>query len=743
MRLFIILIVVCSLTIVSLDKAICQKPAAQEQDIEKVVVGTNEVVLDAVVKDKKGHAVRDLTASDFQISEDGVPQEVRSFRLVTREPGPAKEPNADTQVSNPKPGDDAKSTQADTMKTPDSLRPTTPLKRPIHFGALALVYDRLSPNARSIARQASLSYVAGIRRDDFVGVFGIDLSLHVLQRFTNDENKIKAAVERGLSHSSSTYESATDQISDLQDQQAGLQSQVDTGTQGAGAGNDPSAAVGAAAAQQQFNSMTLNIAQGFERMEHNQQGNATIDGLLAIIDGMKNLPGRKAMIFFSEGITLPTNVMTHFRSVISNANRANVSIYAVDAAGLRAESSDTQAGKAMTRLGQARARTAGSNSDPFGSMMQDLERNEDLMRSNPDSALGDLASETGGALIANTNDPGPKLRQVDEDLHSYYILTYTPKNSNYDGRFRQISVKVDRSGVDVQARRGYYALNNSYGTPVLDYEAPALAILSDAPHANSFSSRAAAYSFPESGQPGLVPVVVEVPPSAVNYSVDDRKKTFIADFSFVVIIKDDSQRVVKKLSNQEVIRGPLDKLAKAKTGSMLFYRETNLDPGHYTIAAVVYDNITHQSSTNTGTVTVPPADQNALRLSSIVIIKKAERPTAGQQALRTFQFGDMLVYPNLGEPVSKADGNQLTLFVTVYTAKGDATAPKLSLEIARAGRSVGHLSYDLHAPDQTGRIQYASVISLDKFQPGDYELKLAVRAGAQIAARSEHLRLTP
>ena len=189
--------------------------------------------------------------------------------------------------------------------------------------------------------------------------------------------------------------------------------------------------------------------------------------------------------------------------------------------------------------------------------------------------------------------------------------------------------------------------------------------------------------------------------------------------------------------------GPLDKLAKAKTGGMLFYREANLYPGQYTIASVVYDNITHQSSTNTGTVTVPPADQAALRLSSIVVIRKAERPTAGQQALRTFQFADMLVYPNLGEPVSKAAGNQLTLFVTVYTAKGDATAPKLNLEIVRAGRSMGHLSYDLHAPDQTGRIQYASVISLDKFQPGDYELKLAVRAGAQIAARSERVRLAP
>jgi VWFA-related protein len=734
MKNCICLMLVSSLLAMSLNSAFCQTPTNPDQDIDKLSVGTNEVMLDAVVKDKKGHAVKDLSAADFEITEDGVPQEVRSFRLVSREPNEVSPSN--------KPADVAKSNKPEAAGTPNSPRLPTRDSQ-IHFGALALVFDRLSPNARSIARQASLSYAEGMRRDDFIGVFGIDLSLRVLQRFTNDEARVKAAVERGLSHSSSTYGSATDQIADLQNQQAGLQSQIDIGTGGAGAGSDPSATVGAAAAQEQFNEMTLNIAQGFERMEHNQQGNATIDGLLAIIDGMKRLPGRKAMIFFSEGITLPTTVMAHFRSVISSANRANVSIYAVDAAGLRAQSADSQAGNSMTKLGQARARTAGSNADPFGSMMQDLERNEELMRSNPDSALGDLAQETGGALIANTNNPGPKLRQVDEDLHSYYILTYTPKNSNYDGRFRQLNVKVNRSGVDVQARKGYYALNNSYGTPVLDYEAPALAILSDTPRPNSFDTRAAAFSFPEPGQPGLVPVVVEVPPSTVQYAVDDQKKTFIADVSFVVLIKDDAQRVVKKLSNQNVIKGPLDKLEKTRKGGMLFYREANLNPGHYTFAAVVYDNLTRQSSTNTGTVIVPPADQSALRLSSIVLIKKTSHLTAGEQSLKPFQFDDMLFYPNLGEPVSKAKGNELSLFVTVYTAKGDHTPPKLSLEIVRAGRPVGHLSYDLHAPDQTGRIQYASVISVEKFQPGDYELKLAVRAGANTAARSEHIRIMP
>ena len=217
MRTCVVLILVFSLTIVSFNKALCQKPADKEQDIEKVVVGTNEVVLDAVVKDKKGHAVKDLKAADFEVSEDGVPQEVRSFRLVTREPvvkrtdcgQPARQRKPELPMR--------KIIQTRTQKRLTLRDRQHRALSPIHFGALALVYDRLSPNARAIARQASLSYVDGLRRDDFVGVFGIDLSLHVLQRFTNDEEKIKAAVEKGLSHASSSYVSATDQITDLQD----------------------------------------------------------------------------------------------------------------------------------------------------------------------------------------------------------------------------------------------------------------------------------------------------------------------------------------------------------------------------------------------------------------------------------------------------------------------------------------------------------------------------------------------
>src|SRR5258708_22961630 len=107
-----VLILVFCWTTVWINKANCQTPTDKEQDIEKVVVGTNEVVLDAVVKDKKGRAIKDLSAADFEVSEDGVPQEVRSFRLVTREPAKVSAPNADTRLSNPKPSANANDSSA-------------------------------------------------------------------------------------------------------------------------------------------------------------------------------------------------------------------------------------------------------------------------------------------------------------------------------------------------------------------------------------------------------------------------------------------------------------------------------------------------------------------------------------------------------------------------------------------------------------------------------------------------------
>jgi VWFA-related protein len=706
-----------------------QTPSAQQTADDRIVVGTNEVMIDAVVRDKKGRPVKDLQVSDFQIIEDGVPQEIKSFRLVGGEAAAA--------ASEAKPTGTPKKAFRKVMEDFNAGR----------IGAVALVFDRLSQESCNRARAAALSYIGdGLSANDFVGVFGIDLRLSVFQTFTNNDQLVKQALDRVGSANSSSYSSSTAQITDLSEKNLALTSQLSQAESSAGEATAATAAsaIGALAVQTTLNTMALRAAEGFERLEQTQQGQTTTDGLLSIISAMGSMTGRKAVIFFSEGVAIPTAVASNFRTVISNANRANVSIYAVDAAGLRAASNQAEAGRALSALGQQRANQAGSANDAFGSMMRDSERNEELVRHTPDSSLGQLANETGGLLVSNTNNPGARLRQVNEDLHTYYVLTYSPKNQNYDGRFRQINVKVNSSGAEVQTRKGYYGLPATYDSPVLAFEAPALAILGGKSPPSAFASKAGTFSFPEASKPGLVPVMVQTSLGAINFVTDAEKKTYRTDFTIVVLVKDMSQHAVTKLSNRYMLSGPLEQLETAKRGNILFYRETELEPGEYTVDSIVYDATNNQSSISHASVDVPGAERTKLRLSSIVIVGRAQKTAAAEkQPVNPFQVGELLLVPNMGEALHKAGSKGLSLFVTIYPATGSTAVPKMTIELYQSGRPLGQLPVELPAPDPSGRIQYTGTIPIDAFPLGEYELKATVSDGVTKAIRSARLTVQP
>ncbi len=703
---------------------IAQTPP-RPQGEEKVVSGTTEVVFDAVVKDKKGHPVKDLQSEDFQITEDGVPQEVKSFRLVTG--------GASDSASKDNPSASGPKATARVLEAFNAGR----------IGTVALVFDRLSADSRMRAHDAAIAYLGdGLGQSDFVGIFGIDLTLNVFQTFTNDEKLIRVAIDKASSTASSPAVGNQSQITDMIERDNSLTQQL-TQAEANAAANQSMGNIASLALDKALNDVSLRAAEGFERMEQTEKGQATTDSLLAIVAAMGRLPGRKAIVFFSEGVSIPTAVSANFQTVISNANRANVSIYAVDAMGLRAKSTDAESGRAMTALGQQRAAQASSSTDSFSSMMRDSERNEELVRNNPEGVLGQLANETGGLLISGTNSPGPRLRQVNDDLHTYYVLTYTPKNTDYDGKFRQISVKVKRSGVDVQARKGYYAVGARYDTPVMAFEAPALAILGGKSQPNAFAIRAAAFSFPENGKPGLVPVVVEVPMSSVNLVSDNEHKTFRTDVVVVVVIKDEFQRPVRKLSSQYLLSGALDQIEAAKRGNIVFYRETALEPGQYVVDSIAYDATNKQSSVSHRTFLVPESDQTKLRLSDLVVVAKAQKAAAADSPTNPFRVGELMLVPNLGQPLHKASSKGLSMFVTIYPAKNSTAAPKMTIELYMSGSPAGQLPVQLPAADKSGRIQYTGTIPLEAFPPGDYELKAMVTDGVTKAMRSERFTVQP
>jgi VWFA-related protein len=738
MKIFGTLLLAISLSVAPLRFANGQE---QQRPDDVLRVRANEVRLDVVVKDKKGHAVKDLTAADFEVLEDGVAQRIESFRFVNRE---------GTRDSNSNRNSDRKESK------PERSQPLTPPRRTTP-GVTALVFDRLSPEARSLARKAGIAYAQeGMAAGDFTGVFRIDLSLIPIQPFTDNSELVKQAVERATIATGSTYASGAQKARDLADRSSVLDQQIDSSQSAAsasGAGRDSAGAsaagqaAGQAAAEQEFIQMQASMLQQFETLERDQQGFATINSLLAVINPMRNLPGRKTIIFFSEGIALSSSVQTKFPAVISAANRANVSIYAIDSAGLRTESGTAEATRELNSLAAQRMQQQGRGNDRGvnGPYTKSLERNEDLLRFDPRSGLGQLADETGGFLIHDTNDLANGLRRISDDMHGYYMITYIPKNEDYNGRFRRINVKLSHTNLEVQTRKGYYAVEAVGQLPVLDYEAPAIAAARNASaNANPFSFQAAVLSFPATNRPGLALILAEAPMSAFNFTSVADKKTYSADFSVVALIKDQSGQVVQKVSQHYPLTGPSDQLESIRKGELLFYRETQLPPGTYNVELIAYDELAGKTSVRKSAVEVATVDESKPRLSSVAVLKRAERLTPEEQKQdHPFHFGELLVYPNLGEPISKSQAKQLAFFVTAWPARGSTANMQLTFTILQNNRALGKSTAQLPAADNRGQIKYASSFSLNDFQPGVYELTVIIGDGKNSVSRSTPFTVAP
>jgi VWFA-related protein len=723
---------------------VAQMPSSQQDD-DVIRTRSAEVKLDVVVKDKKGRPVKDLKLSDFEVFEDGVKQKVESFRFVSTE-GPIRTEQPDSKTTGEAATKPSGTTPATTTAAAAPARSTP--------SVTALVFDRLSTEARALSRKASLAYAQQeTSTGDYTGVFSIDHSLRTIQPFTENAESVRAAIETATSTAPSGYASGASKIRDNADRSIALDQQISSGASAAaaaGASQDGAgasaagAASGQAAAEQKLLEMQTQMLEQYERLERDQQGFATINSLLAVISPMQNLPGRKTIIFFSEGLKMPPAVQAKFPSVINAANRANVAIYTIDAGGLRIESNTIEAARELNSLaaGRMAQQARGNDRGVNGPYTRALERNEDLLRFDPRSGLGSLADETGGILIRDTNDLVAGLRRINDDMRGYYFLTYVPENKDYDGRFRQITVKVDKSNVDVQSRKGYYAVESVGQLPLLDYEAPALAASRKFAGSNPFPFHGAALSYPATGRTGLSLVLAEAPMSAFKFSPSSDGKTYNANFSIIALFRDRSDQIVQKLSQNYTVSGPIEKLEAARNGEVLFYREAQLAPGKYNVQLIAYDGTAGKISVRSSSLEVPPANEAGLRLSSLAVLKRAERLTPEEQKRdQPFHFGELVVYPNLGEPIVRSAAKQLAFFFTTWPAKASNTPLKLTLQILQNQKTVGQTSTDLPAADPQGQIKYASSIPLDKFPAGVFALKVTVSDGKSSVSSSTQFTL--
>lgn len=387
-----------------------QAPAAQPQPqpaqgIPPVIfrVEVDYVEVDAIVTDRTGRFVRDLTAADFQVLEDGKPQKVELFSLV------------DIPVE-----------RADRV-LPDRppIEPDVRINDRFEGRMFVIVLDDLHTHAlrSALVRRAAREFVERhMAANDLAAVVHTGAGAEAGQEFTSSKRLLLASIDRFMGKK---VRSRT--LNRMDEYQRQRMMPRDT-------------------------PLTRSDVTDPEDQVRSHQARSAMETLRNIAGYMEGVRGRrKALLYISEGIDYDVYnvfenrdanlVLDSVRDAIGSATRGNVAFYTIDPRGI-------------TTMGDESMELAGFADDP--SIGVGPEAFQEELRLAQDS-LRTLAEQTGGIASVNSNDFATAFDRVVRDNSSYYVLGYYPQNARRDGRYRKLEVRVTRPGLEVRSRKGYVA----------------------------------------------------------------------------------------------------------------------------------------------------------------------------------------------------------------------------------------------------------------------------------------------
>ena len=382
-------------------------PAGDSQQQPVIRSGINFIRVDAIVTDRKtGKPVTDLTPADFEVVEEGERQAIETFRLV--------------DIDVPVVGEMA---DAAPIRSLDQQEREMQ-REDVRVIAIFLDDYHVRRGNDMAIREKLASFVLQLNSRDLVAVVypltpvtdlvftrnheAVAESLMRFQGRKYDYTPRNAYEERYASYPAATVEYIRTQVS-----LSALRSlSIHLGTQREGRKTILFVSEG----------MTYNVS---PTITNPNDPNAPIMG------GSDPLRAggytQSSQEFFKE-----VEMVTDLKYVFDAANRSNTSIYALDPRGMTPFEYDINDGVS-------------------------LERDRSHLRQTQDS-LRIVADETGGRAIVARNDFLGGLRQMLQDSSSYYLIGYNSTRSPTDGKFHEIKVRVKRPGIDVRARKGYWAL---------------------------------------------------------------------------------------------------------------------------------------------------------------------------------------------------------------------------------------------------------------------------------------------
>lgn len=551
---------------------------------------TRLVVVDVVVTGVDHAPVHGLKGSDFSISDNGDTQVIRSFEEHTRasaRPGaaPVLPPGFFTNFRS------------------EALDPT--------FNVLLLDTINTSFSDQLYLRQQVQTFLAALSPGSNVAVFSMGTQLRMLQGFTTDVAMLQRALDVHSDATSPLRQNALDSVDRIS------QSDVLIAKSPAA---DPTQPAGTGSAQTPFIAGLDAVAREESRFDMRVRGTSTINQLETLANYLSPLPGRKNLVWATGGFPLGVgpsagggynsfrgmlDFETPFRDCIKLLAQSQISVYAIEAGGLKAPPSGDFRNEVLSN---GREGVASDN-------------NAFLSESRVHSMMNMISDETGGRAIYRTNAVGEGVGSALTEGSNYYTIAFVPSRDKKEKDFHKLAVKLALGGYKLAYRRGYYptAANNSTsekGVPGSQFagarqaeEAFHLATGHGVPAASRILYKVRVLPGDLPPEPRVaasnsvnVPGLLAVKPPFKRYVVDyaalpgdldfslDPEGNYHAHLQFITIVYLPDGRAVNRVTN--VIRTTLDSVAYGalnQTG-FTFHQDVSVpDKGEYSLRTSVMD----------------------------------------------------------------------------------------------------------------------------------------------------------
>lgn len=651
------------------------------------------VSVDVVVLDRSGNPVTDLSKEEFRVEEDGVPQALSTFEAVRFEESPASTAREHVVSSNLE--DRARPERSFVVIYDDvNLTPTGAERARVELGKLfddLAAGDQLTVIATSGGPWWTASLPEG-RADlhaflDHLRPHKLpDLSparisdWEAMQIYYQRDPQVLSIVARRL------FENGV--IAEVVPKDKSALTELDL-TGGLPLIRAKATEIYRAAAQRAAISLSL------------------IERAVASLAGLR---GRKAVMIVSEGF-VHDSTRTEFRDLIRTARNSNAVLYFFDAkgrSGVNVPGNDAEFGRPI----EERDRLA---------IIQNFSRDAEGSES--------IALDTGGRAVSGVDDLAGAMKKVVDESRNYYLLGYASSNPRRDGKFRNIKVTVSRPGVEVRARKGYYAPSEEKGKkkPPSDALDPAIRASLDSPLlADRIPLRLASYVL-GSGETGTSTALLVADVGLGSVSFEAKGGRMVGGLDTYVVVSPREGGEGKRVEKHVDLSLPPDVLERLRAQGLPLLRDVELAPGTYQARLLVRDARGQALGTVRHTFTVPAAQ--GLRTSTPVLTDtlqgSAANPVPVPLARRRF-----------------ASGSHLTYVFDIFGAARDPQGrPRVSVGYVVRRVTGGTLVQSeprALAPAPDGSLSPRLVLSLAGAEPGEYEIVLTIAdqvAGTKLERR--------